>query len=85
MGDETIAAVLAAATAKTAADVAADPAAEASMLALQIVARAAALAITADAWCFVWRGRSPAERSTRAYCSAPCRQRADRGRRREAA
>lgn len=85
MGDETIAAVLAAATAKTAADVAADPAAKASMPALQTLAQAAALAITADAWCLVCRGRSPAERSTRPYCSPPCRQRADRGRRREAA
>jgi hypothetical protein len=85
MGDETTAAVLAAATAITAADLAADTAAKASTLALQTVAQAAALAITADAWCLVWRGRSPAERSTRAYCSPPCRQRADRGRRREAA
>jgi hypothetical protein len=85
MGDETIFAVLAAATAKTAADLAADPAAEASMLALQIVARAAALAITADAWCLVCRGRSPAERAKRAYCSAPCCRRAQRPRCRGAA
>jgi invasion protein IalB len=85
MGDETTAAVLAAAAAKSAADPAADPAAKASTLALETVARAAALATTADAWCVVCQGRSPADRSTRPYCSAPCRQRADRGRRREAA
>jgi len=84
MGDETTAAVLAAATAKTA-DLAADTAAKASTLALQTVAQTAALAITADAWCLVWRGRSTARRSTRAYCSPPCRQRAQRGRCREAA
>jgi hypothetical protein len=50
-----------------------------------VVKQEATMVTLEDAWCFVCRGCSPAERSMRAYCSPPCRQRVDRGRRREAA